>query len=193
MPRVIAGKAKGTRLDAPDGQSTRPTSDRVKEALFSILSLQIPGARFLDLFAGSGQIGIEAASRGARAVVLLEGNRISLACLRKNIEKTQLEGLRVMPGDVYASLAALDRSEEEPFNLVFLDPPYRMAGQALEKVARLTSPRLLAPDALLVLEHAAADPVSAFVTDMQLVRNCKYGNTMLSFYKAIHDDRGSSL
>ncbi|NLN45302.1 MAG: 16S rRNA (guanine(966)-N(2))-methyltransferase RsmD [Clostridiaceae bacterium] len=193
MPRVIAGTARGTRLEAPEGQLTRPTSDRVKEALFSILSLQIPGARFLDLFAGSGQIGIEAASRGAQTVILAEENRASLGCLRKNIEKTRLEGLRVMAGDVYASLSALDRNGEAPFNLVYLDPPYRMAGQAIEKVARLVTPRLLAPGAFVVLEHAAAEPAPAFVTDMQLVRNCKYGIAMLSFYKENHDDRGSSI
>ncbi len=192
MPRVIAGAAKGIKLATIAGEKTRPTAARVKEALFSILAPQIPHARFLDLYAGSGQIGIEAASRGARLVVCVEQNRASLHCLRRNLVKTRLLDVRVMATHVSHALAAMERSKEEPFDLVFLDPPYAQAAEALTLVARLLSPRLLARGACVVLEHAASDEVPAFVTDLKLVRNCKYGTAMLSFYKENCEDRGSS-
>ncbi len=192
MPRVIAGTAKGTRLETLAGDATRPTADRVKEALFSMLSQRIRGARFLDLYAGSGQIGIEAASRGASQVVCVEQSRASLVCLRRNLAKTQVGGIRVMGTHVIRALTTLARAEEEPFDLVYLDPPYQQATEALTMVSRTLSPRLLAHDALVILEHAATTEVPAFVTDLKLVRNCKYGMAMLSFYKENREDRGSS-
>ncbi len=192
MPRIIAGRAGGIRLDAPDGSLTRPTSDRVKEALFSIIATHLPGARVLDLFAGSGQLGIEAVSRGAQAADLVDSDRTSLACIRGNIAKSGLDGLRVVRGDVFRVLDAMVREGTNRFDLVFLDPPYRMAAQSLERAAECLAQGLLAPDAMVVLEHASQDAAPVFVTNLQLVRNCKYGNSMLSFYKEIHQDRGSS-
>jgi len=179
MPRIIAGIAGGIRLDAPAGRQTRPTSDRVKEALFSIIAPELPGARVLDLFAGSGQFGIEAVSRGAVSADLVDNDHASLACIRTNIARSGLAGIHSIAGDVYRVLERMAAGGDLRFDLVFLDPPYRLAGQAIERAAALLGRGLLAPD--------------AFVTDLQLVRNCKYGGTMLSFYKEIHDDRGSSF
>ena len=192
MPRIISGKAGGIRLESPDGTLTRPTSDRVKEALFSILTLQVPGARVLDLYAGSGQIGIEAVSRGALSAVLVDNDRASLACMQANVSRSGLEGLHIQAGDVFRVLKSLAR-EGRDFDLVFLDPPYRMAAQVMERAAGPLTQGLLAPDALVILEHAAQDKVPAFVTNLQLVRNCKYGGSMLSFYKESLKDRGFSI
>ena len=192
MPRIISGKAGGVRLASPAGTLTRPTSDRVKEALFSILALRMPDSRVLDLYAGSGQIGIEAVSRGAASADLVDNDRPSLDCIRSNIARSGLEGIHVQAGDVFRILKLLNR-EGRSFDLVFLDPPYRMASQVLERAAGQLTQGLLAPDALVILEHAAQDKVPPFVTNLQLVRNCKYGSSMLSFYKESRQDRGFSI
>jgi 16S rRNA (guanine966-N2)-methyltransferase len=134
MPRIISGKAGGIRLESPAGSLTRPTSDRVKEALFSILALRIPDSRVLDLYSGSGQLGIEAVSRGAAFAVLVDNDRASLECIQTNIARSGLAGLEIWPGDVFRVLKNLSR-EERKFDLVFLDPPYRMAAQTLERAA----------------------------------------------------------
>ena len=120
--RVIAGKARRLPLTAPPGEDTRPTTDRIKETLFNILQDDIPGCRFLDLFAGSGGIGIEALSRGASETVFVESDRRAWKCIETNLAKTRLEEqATVVRGDV---LAALGRTKE-PFDIIFADPPYR--------------------------------------------------------------------
>ncbi|MGB4250538.1 MAG: RsmD family RNA methyltransferase, partial [Limnochordia bacterium] len=103
--RVIAGKAKGTRLSSVKGLATRPTGDRVKEALFNILGPKVLGSSFLDLYAGSGAVGLEALSRGAEKVVWVESDRACCGQIKKNLERTRLEGGLVLPGDVFAVLA----------------------------------------------------------------------------------------
>ena len=178
MPRIVSGIAGGLRLDAPEGSLTRPTSDRVKEALFSIIAAQLPGARVLDLFAGSGGLGIEAVSRGAVLGDLVDSDRRSIACMRTNIKKSGLQGLRVLGGDVYRVLDTLAR-EGSCYELIFMDPPYHMATLAMERIFPVLGSGLLAPDGLVVLEHDAKDTAPAFVTNLKLVRNCKYGIAML--------------
>ena len=112
MPRIISGSARGTQLAAPAGRQTRPTSDRVKEALFSILTPRLPAQGFLDLFAGTGQVGLEAASRGSTDVVLVEQARDSLQAIKTNLAKTHLDQLvRVVPGDVRRVVRELLRTE----------------------------------------------------------------------------------
>lgn len=123
--RVIAGKARSLPLKTIEGMDTRPTTDRIKETLFNMLSNQIPGCRFLDLFAGSGAIGIEALSRGASQVVFVENSEKALACIRQNVEFTHLqEGARIVAGDVLSVIGRLDRQETKPFDIIFMDPPY---------------------------------------------------------------------
>ena len=119
--RVIAGKAKGTVLKTPDGMKTRPTADRVKEALFSIIQFDLPGAAVLDLFGGTGQLGIEAISRGARRAVFVDESEAACRLIRDNLKKARMEGEgEVIRGDY---LAYLKRCRDR-FNLIFLDPPY---------------------------------------------------------------------
>jgi 16S rRNA (guanine966-N2)-methyltransferase len=182
MPRIISGSARGTRLAAPAGQQTRPTGDKVKEALFSILAPRMPADGFLDLYAGTGQIGLEAASRGATGVVLVENAPASLAVIQANRGKTHLERqTEVLAGDVAAVLPRLIAAGRQ-FGLIFLDPPYR---EALADLARLAASmeKLLRPDGLVILEHESRDLPPDFVTNLQLQRSCQYGTAMLSFYK----------
>jgi len=138
--RVIAGTAKRLQLKTPKGLGTRPTTDRVKETLFNMISTQIPDCRFLDLFSGSGAIGIEALSRGAKEAVFIEENKNALNCLKENLEYTGLAyKALVIPKDIMVGLKILTRNgvvkekkDEQIFNFIFMDPPYE---QDLEKKA----------------------------------------------------------
>ncbi len=154
MVRIIAGTARGRKLDTLDGLETRPTLDRVKEALFGSLQFRIPYAEVLDLFAGSGSLGLEAVSRGAKRAVLNDRNPACVEIIRKNIQTLGFsEASRTMNLD-YA--AAIDRLSDEgaAFDLAFLDPPYR-EGLSEDAVTRLFQKKLMKPDGIVVLEHAA--------------------------------------
>ena len=121
--RVIAGKARRLVLKTPKGDSTRPTTDRIKETLFNILQPSLYGCRFLDLFAGSGGIGIEAVSRGAMESVFVENNRDAIKCIKENIEHTKLDTqCKLIEGDVFYAIKKL--SGEGAFDIIFMDPPY---------------------------------------------------------------------
>lgn len=182
MPRIISGSARGTRLTAPAGTTTRPTGDKVKEAMFSIIAARLPADGFLDIFAGTGQIGLEAASRGSARVVLIEKAPASLAAIRSNIEKTHLaDQVTLMPMEAASALRKL-LAQGRQFSIIFLDPPYR---DALNSLTRLSTELvgLLAPEGLLILEHDSREQPPPFVTNLQLTRSCQYGAAMLSFYK----------
>jgi 16S rRNA (guanine966-N2)-methyltransferase len=182
MPRIISGSARGTKLTAPAGDATRPTGDKVKEALFSILTPRMPANGFVDIYAGTGQIGLEAASRGAEHVILIEKATASLAAIRTNIEKTHLtDKVSVLATDAAIALKSL-REKGNRFALIFLDPPYRDALSSFASLAPLLAD-LLDPDGLLILEHDSREQPPAFVTNLQLTRSCQYGTAMLSFYK----------
>lgn len=183
MPRIITGKARGIPLVAPPGQGTRPTADKTKEALFSILASEVLKARFLDLYAGTGQVGLEALSRGAAQAVLVENDRAAVAAIRKNRDKTRLEeGCRILQMDVARALQIL-RSEEQTFDIVFLDPPYALAAESLEKLAPAVADGLVRGGGTVILEHESSLPPPLNVTNLQLRRSCKYGTAMLSFYQ----------
>ena len=182
MPRIISGSARGTRLAAPAGDATRPTGDKVKEALFSILNPRMPANGFLDLYAGTGQIGLEAASRGAAPVVLVENAPAGLAAIKTNAERTHLAGkIEIIGADAAVALKKLIERGTR-FDLIFLDPPYRVA---LNDFSRLAPGlvQLLAPGGLVVLEHVSREQPPPFVTYLQFTRSCQYGTAMLSFYK----------
>lgn len=128
--RVIAGKARRLPLKTIDGMDTRPTTDRIKETLFNVLAPNLADCRFLDLFSGSGAIGIEALSRGAKSAVFVEQMQKAADCIEENLKFTCLDdGARVLRKDVLSALNLLER-EEEPFDIIFMDPPY---GKLLEK------------------------------------------------------------
>ena len=158
MMRVIAGKARRLKLVTIEGNDTRPTTDRVKETLFNILQPDLPGCRFLDLFAGSGAIGIEALSRGAREAVLVEQDAQALRCIRQNLEHTRLTAdARVMAADVLTAIDTL-AAEGRRFDLIFLDPPYEK-GWEQRAADKLRDSGLLADGGRLVIESAACTPI----------------------------------
>lgn len=183
MPRVIAGKCGGIPLLAPKGEKTRPTTDKVKEALFSILQIRLPDADFLDLFAGSGQMGIEAVSRGAKRAILVDENSASAAAISANLAKTKLtQNIVYSKRDVFRALQELGE-QKETFDIIFMDPPYASAIAFCGKAAaQICSYLLLKPGGLFIVEHAASDLLSENVMNLTLYRRCKYGSTMLTFY-----------
>ncbi|MDT8435206.1 MAG: 16S rRNA (guanine(966)-N(2))-methyltransferase RsmD [Gemmatimonadota bacterium] len=171
--RIVGGRLGGRRIEAPAGRGVRPTSERVREAWFSALGARLAGGRVLDLFAGSGALGIEALSRGAAFVQFVEADRRTCALLARNLAAVEVgAGARIARADVFAWL---DRhAGEDPFRIALADPPYR-SGAAARLVARFEA----APFAgLLCLEHAVSDPPGGHP-----VWQRRYGDTALSFYE----------
>ncbi|MDD2392806.1 MAG: 16S rRNA (guanine(966)-N(2))-methyltransferase RsmD [Eubacteriales bacterium] len=183
MPRVISGSAGGRALSAPNGSDTRPTSDRAKEALFSILGDRVSEAVFLDLFSGTGQIAIEALSRGAAYAVLVDSARNSIRCIKDNIGKCGFEENSLVVCDDVLRFVR-NYGKQILFDLVYIDPPYADAVSYFRKIGLyLDENTMLNNDAIIVLEHDSKCHPDDFVTNLKLKRCCKYGTVMLSFYE----------
>ena len=151
--RVIAGSARRIQLRTPEGLGTRPTTDRIKETLFNMLQPELADCRFLDMFSGSGGIGIEALSRGAGCAVFVENNKEALECIRENLKKTRLDGqATVISSDYLSALQSLNQ-RGECFDIIFMDPPYRMdyEKKALEYMVNSS---LIHEDSLIIFEAA---------------------------------------
>jgi 16S rRNA (guanine966-N2)-methyltransferase len=182
--RVIAGMFGGRRLRAPLGSTTRPTSDRVREALFSILGPPPPGASVLDLFAGAGALGIEALSRGARRAVFVDSSRAALACLRRNLDDLGLAQVsEVHAGDVrrFAERLARRPPEGGGFHWIFLDPPYaaNLADGTLEALGGAPA---LTRDGTVVLEHDRRLAPRQNYGSLVKAESRRYGDTELTFF-----------
>jgi 16S rRNA (guanine966-N2)-methyltransferase len=176
--RVVAGRLGGRRLQAPRGRDTRPTSDRVREALFSMLG-PLDGARVLDLFAGSGALAIEALSRGAAVATLVERDRRAVAVIRANLEGLGLGAEEARVVQAAALTAVGDASARgDAYDLVLLDPPYRDA-PALGRELSQALPAILAPDARVVAESDRREPL---VLELPLVRERRYGDTVIRIH-----------
>ncbi len=185
--RVISGTLKGKKLFSVRGQSVRPTSDRVKEAIFDILQDRFRGQSVLDLFAGTGALGIEALSRGAIAGVFVEENPRSLVALRRNIESCRLEDrTKVLVKEVRAGLRILGEKGER-FGLILLDPPYGkgLARKTLEALCRSS---IVNHDGLVVAEHSVSEELPS-IPSLKRVDERRYGDTQVSFFRP---DRNSS-
>ena len=172
--RIIAGSARGRSFDAPQGRDTRPTLDRVKEAIFGSIQFQVPGATVLDLFSGSGNMGLEALSRGVAEAICVDASPVCAALIRRNGEKLGLsEGLRVLNADYRAALSSLV-AEKRQVDLAFLDPPYA-SGFAADAVEAIFREGLLKPDGVLIVEHAYDQPPRLGEGPWQVSRVKKYG------------------
>ena len=185
--RVIAGTLRRRTLEAPTGLATRPTSDQLRETLFNVLAPRIEGAQFLDLYAGSGAVGIEAASRGAARVLLVERADPALRVLRSNLEKLGLrDKLRVEAVSVAAFLKkARPESSLPAFDLVFLDPPYDSSMEYALALGLLggQSATLLSEDALVIAEHRRKEKLEERYGVLARIRRLDQGDASLSFYK----------
>ena len=176
MMHIITGRARGVRLETLPGESTRPTSERAKEAIFSMLQFDLTGRRVLDLFAGSGQMGLEAVSRGAANAVLVDRERAACGVLRRNAQKTRLESeVQICESD---AISFLKRYVGAPFHLVFLDPPYA-AGLLPEVLTLLRERALLTAGATVVAE--CGDPADVFggntalCAQFEILKTKRYG------------------
>jgi 16S rRNA (guanine966-N2)-methyltransferase len=178
--RVIAGSAKGLQLQAVPGKGTRPISDRVKEALFNILRDVIVEARVLDLFAGTGSVGIEALSRGAAEAVFVEQQARATRIIQANLRHTRLQAnARVVQADVFKFLAG----RPERFDLVYVAPPQYLGLWSQTLLALESNPGWLAEDGLVVVQIFPKEYEDLSLTTLQLVDQRKYGSTLLCFYE----------
>ena len=177
--RVITGKARGVQLKTPDGMTTRPTTDRVKEALFSIIQFDIPTAKVLDLFGGTGQLGIEALSRGAKSAVFVDAGEPACRLIRENLKKTKLESdAKVVRADY---LDYLKRCREK-FDIIFLDPPY--AEVFLENALKcITEIDILESGGIIVAERPLGKDLPWDFPGFSRSKDYKYGNTLLTIYR----------
>ena len=180
--RVIAGTAAGLRLVAP-GPATRPFADRVKQTLFAILEPDLPGARVLDLFAGSGAGGIEALSRGAERATFVDRDAASIRTIRDNLRRTGLEGgAEVRPADALAFLR--DLPPDDPFAVVLVDPPYADVDLLRAALAALGAPGVIAPGGRVVAKHFWRDVLAEQIGLLRSERSRRFGETALTFYRA---------
>jgi 16S rRNA (guanine966-N2)-methyltransferase len=181
--RVIAGRYRSRALKAPRGMDTRPTSDRLRETLFNVVAPRTPDSVWLDLFAGSGAIGIEALSRGARHVYFVENDKKSVRAIRQNFEALGIDdGFEILMGDVVTALRALDQ-RQIACSVCFIDPPYAQHAAYIQTLTALAGSHLLVPDSWVIAEHDKHfDPGGQF-GPLRRFRELKQGDAVLSFYQ----------
>jgi 16S rRNA (guanine966-N2)-methyltransferase len=182
--RVIAGAFKGRRLVAPRGLATRPTADRIKESIFNILAGEIAKKRVLDLFAGTGALGIEALSRGASFSVFVDKKRAAIETIRQNIQTLKLtDRARIVKWDVQRNLHFM-KSESKAFDVVFMDPPYET--NALNPVlSSLATCEFLSSAARIVVEHSFREQVEPLPASLVLTDQRRFGKTLVSFINPV--------
>lgn len=183
--RIIGGRHRGRRLATPDWPGVRPTSDRLRETLFNILAPEIEGARVLDVYAGTGAVGLEALSRGAQWVTFIEHDRRTVALLRQNVAQCGAEACAIVARD---AVEALQSPTPEPFDIVFLDPPY--ASAARDVALRLAAAHV-APGGVLVLEHATREPAPETAGALTHSRTRRQGDSSLTFYRHAESHAGT--
>jgi len=177
--RVITGSARGRRLKELEGMETRPTTDRVKEGMFNVLQFDIEGRRVLDLFAGTGQLGIECLSRGAVSAVFVDRRADAVKLIRENLKITELsDRARVVSGDSMEYLKSL----REKFDVILLDPPYE-AGLLEPAIAHIAKFDILTPHGIIVAEHPAGKVLPALSAPYRLHRTYRYGKIGMTLYR----------
>lgn len=189
--RVITGSARGRRLKDLEGLETRPTTDRVKEGLFSALQFEIEGRRVLDLFAGTGQLGIECLSRGAAFALFIDQRREAVRLIQENLALTRLaEQSQVICGDALQILTELSSKtkKNQRFDLIFLDPPYR-SGLLESATKRIVDAEILNPDGILVMEHPMELQPPLLSRPCRFRRTYRYGKTAITLCRGIEGNR----
>ncbi len=177
--RVVSGKARGVVLKTPDGMLTRPTADRVKEALFSIIQFDISGAKVLDLFGGTGQLGIEALSRGAKSAIFVDSQKAACSLIRENLKRTQLEDSAKIVCSDYADFL---KKSTETYDIILLDPPY--AEKFLENALKLiTEIDILQSGGIIVTERPVEKNLDVDFPGYSRSKDYKYSKTVLTIYR----------
>ena len=179
--RVITGKARGVQLKTPEGMLTRPTADRVKEALFSIINFDIPGASVLDLFGGTGQLGIEALSRGAARCTFVDAREEACRLMRENLKRTKLSQAGTVVRSDYMDY--LNRCRER-YSIILLDPPYAevFLENAIKRIAEID---ILQTDGIIVAERPVGKDLPWTFAGYQRSKDYKYGKTLLTIYRKL--------
>lgn len=179
--RVISGKCRGTHLIAPEGMETRPTTDRIKETLFNMIAFDLPECEFLDLFSGSGAIGIESLSRGAKRAVFVDQGDKALNCIRENLEKTRLkDSAQILNCSAQEAIRSLGQKKES-FDIIFMDPPYALEGID-ELIGIIAEYEVLKEDGYIILERSTKSIVN-LPQNLVLWKEKRYKTTTLSFIK----------
>jgi 16S rRNA (guanine(966)-N(2))-methyltransferase RsmD len=182
--RISAGEHRGRRLQSPKGSKTRPTSDLLRQALFNVLGPRIEGASVLDLFAGTGTVGLEALSRGAATAAFVENDRRAVESLRANLASLQLVArARVLVGDVFSRLARLEQAEER-FDCVFLDPPYGTGDVAIRCIEMLAHGAVLRENGALLVQAFHKTALPERVGTLRRTWRRRYGESSLTLYCA---------
>lgn len=183
--RVIAGKARGHPLTAPRGMNTRPVTDKIKEALFSAWQLQIVGAYFLDLFAGSGSMGIEAISRGAEKTVFVEKDRKAVGIIKKNLSSCKFtDGYIIYNDDVFHIIECL-KSDGEQFDIIYLDPPFTIDSIFLPVIETLSDGKLLRRDGIIVIRTRKEKEMPDKIGKLEKYKFKTYGVSGIHFYRCM--------
>lgn len=179
--RVITGTARGMKLRTLEGTDVRPTTDQVKESIFSIIQFEVENARVLDLFAGCGQLGIEALSRGAHSVTFVDNSRASVNIVKENLEHTKLSKNTIVKNEDSIGFLQMTR---DTFDIAFLDPPY---GKGLIEKALPLLVLKMAQGGVIVCETAAEESLPEEVGDFSIYREYKYGKIKLTIYRALEE------
>ena len=182
--RIIAGTYRSRILKSLKGSALRPTSDWLRETLFNILGPAVAGSRFLDLYAGTGAVGIEAISRGAIESVFVENHAAAAKLIRENLASLNIaSGFQVFPADASQSLAKLSARPRAPFDFVFLDPPYDAEREYLSALDSLAGSTLLSPNSIVIAEHRKSFQLSESFGALHRYRILKQGDAALSFFR----------
>lgn len=179
--RIITGKYRGHRLKSVPGDLTRPTSDKIKGAIFNVLQDKVENARVLDLFAGTGNLSFESISRGAREAVLVEKNRIAQKVIRENMAKLGVKEVQLVPTDAFSYLG---RMQDDVFDLIFLDPPYHK-GLVEKCLNYLAAPCRLSYNGVIVAE-TASDEMIPEIQPFEIRKTGEYGDTKIWYLQRIH-------
>ncbi len=180
--RVISGKARGLKLDSPKNQDVRPTTDRVKESLFNIINPYIRESNILDLFAGTGSLGIECLSRGAKNCVFVDKSKDSINIIKSNVKKARVENESTILNVDFKDAVKRLSSQNQKFDVIFMDPPY-YENMFIECLKIIDELNLLYEDGIIVVEHDTKDLFDESIGNLVKSRDKKYGNTTLTFYK----------
>ena len=180
--RVISGKARGLKLDSPKNQDVRPTTDRVKESLFNIINPYIRESNILDLFAGTGSLGIECLSRGAKNCVFVDKSKDSINIIKSNVKKARVENESTILNIDFKDAVKRLSSQNQKFDVIFMDPPY-YENMFIECLKIIDELNLLYEDGIIIVEHDTKDLFDESIGNLVKSRDKKYGNTTLTFYK----------